>query len=97
MSYNERERLKVLHRLDKDELTCRDAAESLGITERHLYRLRARCRTEGDEGLIHRLRGCLSNRGYPRNIRTRILELYRERYWRLWTDTLCRDDRQGPH
>jgi hypothetical protein len=50
------------------------------ITERHLYRLRARYRTDGDEGLIHRLRGCLSNRGYSRKVRSRVVELYRERY-----------------
>ena len=80
MSYKEREYLKALTRVNKGELRCRDAAESLGITERHLYRLRARYRSEGDEGLIHRLRGCLSNRGYPRKVRTRMLELYRERY-----------------
>jgi len=80
MSQKERERLKVLHRLDKGELSCCDAAESLGITERHLYRLRARYRTDGDEGLIHRLRGCLSNRCYSRKVRTCVLELYRERY-----------------
>ncbi|MGA2622535.1 MAG: ISNCY family transposase [Bacteroidota bacterium] len=80
MSYKEREYLKVLTRIKKGELSCCDAAESLGITQRHFYRLRARYRAEGDEGLIHRLRGCLSNRGYPRKVRTRILELYRERY-----------------
>jgi transposase len=80
MSQKERERLKVLHRLDNGELSCRDVAECLGITERHLYRLRVRYRTDGDEGLIHRLRGCPSNRGYNRKVRTRVLELYRERY-----------------
>lgn len=80
MSHKEREYLKTLSRLQKGELTCADAAESLGITERHLYRLRARYKAEGDEGLIHRLRGCLSNHGYSRKVRTRILELYRERY-----------------
>ena len=80
MSQKERERLKVLHRLDKAELRCSDAAETLHISERHLYRLRARYRSDGDEGLIHRLRGCLSNRGYSRKVRLRVLELYRERY-----------------
>jgi len=80
MSSKERERLKVLHRLAKGEITCADAAESLGITERHLYRVRDRHKAEGDEGLIHRLRGCLSNHGYSRKVRTRVLELYREHY-----------------
>lgn len=80
MSQKERERLKVLHRLDSGELRCSDAAECLGISERQLYRLRDRYRRDGDEGLIHRLRGCLSNRGYSRKARTQVLELYRERY-----------------
>lgn len=80
MSYKERERLNVLYRLDKGELRCADAAESLGISERQLYRLRGRYRKDGDEGLIHGLRGCLSNRGYGVSVRTRALELYRERY-----------------
>jgi len=80
MSQKERERLKVLHRLDKGEIRCTDAAETLNISERHLYRLRTRYRIDGDEGLIHRLRGCLSNHGYNRKTRMRVLELYRERY-----------------
>lgn len=80
MSYKEREYLKTLTRITKGEITRCDAAESLGISERHLYRLCRRYRQEGDEGLIHRLRGCLSNRGYSRKIRTGILDLYRERY-----------------
>lgn len=78
MSYKEGEYLKVLTRLANGELTCTDAADSLGISERQIYRLRARYRTEGDEGLIHRLRGCVSNRGYSRTLRTRIVQLYRE-------------------
>ena len=80
MSYKEREHLKVLTRLNKGELTCKDAAESLGISERHLYRLRGKYKADGDEGLIHGLRGCLSNRGYSRKLRMRVLDLYRERY-----------------
>ena len=80
MSYKEREYLKILTRLTKGELTCLDAAEAVGITERHLYRLHARYQAEGDEGVIHRLRGCLSNHGYSRKVRTCIVDLYRERY-----------------
>ena len=80
MSQKERQRLSVLHRLDKGDLRCIDAAECLGISERQLYRLRDRYHCDGDEGLIHRLRGCLSNHGYGRKVHTLVLELYRERY-----------------
>lgn len=80
MSQKERAYLSTLIRLEKGDLRCADAAESLGISERHIYRLRARYRAEGDEGLVHRLRGSLSNRGYSLNVRTRVIALFRERY-----------------
>lgn len=63
MSPKERERLKVIARVVKREISCVEAAESLGITKRQLYRIRDRYIADGDEGLVHRLRGCTSNFG----------------------------------
>ena len=80
MSHNERQKLKVLSRVIKRELSCVEAAESLGITKRQLYRIRDRYKSDGDEGLIHRLRGATSNFGYGYTVRKLTLELYRERY-----------------
>jgi len=80
MSHNERERLKVLNRVIKRELSCVEAAESLGITRQQLYRIRDRYTSDGDEGLIHRLRGATSNFGYGYTVRKLTLDLYRERY-----------------
>ena len=80
MSPKERERLKVIGRVIKRELSCIEAAESLGLSERQLYRVRDRYIADGDEGLIHRLRGSTSNFGYGSKARTRVLDLYRERY-----------------
>ena len=80
MSQKERERLKVVSRLTKHELSCIEAAEALGITKRQIYRIRDRYIRDGDEGLIHLLRGSTSNFGYGYTTRKRFIDLYRERY-----------------
>ena len=61
MSYCERDHLKVIVRIEAGELTVAEAAESVHVTERQMYRLLRRYRQEGDRGLIHRLRGRRSN------------------------------------
>jgi hypothetical protein len=80
MSYREREHLQVIGRIEAGELTVAEAAESVHLTERQLYRLLRRHRQDGDRGLIHRLRGRPSNLAYPGEIRTTAMRLYREQY-----------------
>ena len=80
MSYREREQLKVISRIEAGELTVAEAAESIHLTERQMYRLLRRYRQEGDRGLIHRLRGRRSNLAYESDVRTTAVRLYRELY-----------------
>jgi len=80
MSYREREHLKVIGRIEAGELTVAEAAESIHLTERQMYRLLKRYRQEGDRGLIHRLRARQSNLAYPSEVRTKAMRLYRELY-----------------
>lgn len=80
MSYREREHLKVIGRIEAGELTVAEAAESIHLTERQMYRLLRRHRQEGDRGLIHRLRGRPSNLAYGGEVRTKAVRLYRELY-----------------
>ena len=81
MSSKERERLKVIHRLeDDDDLTVALAAEALHLSERQLYRILKRYRQQGDEGLVHPLRGQPSHHAHPANAKDKALRLYRERY-----------------
>jgi hypothetical protein len=80
MSYREREHLKVISRIEAGELTVAEAAESIHLTERQMYRLLRRYRQEGDRGLIHRLRGRRSNLAYESQVRTTAVRLYRELY-----------------
>ena len=56
MSQRERERLKIIDRIKRRELTVVLAAESVGISERQMYRILKRYRLHGDNGLVHRLR-----------------------------------------
>jgi transposase-like protein len=80
MSYREMERLKIVTRTEQGDLTVTEAAEALGITERQLYRILQRYRTLGTAGLVHRLRGRVSNTGYADEHRRKALRLYCEQY-----------------
>ena len=75
------ERLKVILRLEQKQLTVAEAAESLDLSERQLYRSLKRYRGEGEAGLCHRLRGLASNKAFPPEQRDKALRLYNERYW----------------
>lgn len=80
MSKKERNTLHVLRSIEKKRITVCEGAEELSISERHLYRILRRYRESGDAGLIHRLRGHPSNRGYSEGIIKQVLDLYRKRY-----------------
>jgi hypothetical protein len=54
--------IEGLERYRTGRLSCGEAAELLGISERHFRRLRERYEAEGAEGLIDRRRGRVSRR-----------------------------------
>lgn len=80
MSYKEMERLKIMLKIEGGEITVSEAAESLRISQRQLYRIKKRYREEGEAGLVHRLRGRPSNRGYAKEIRLKVRRLFWEQY-----------------
>jgi transposase len=80
MSYREMERLKIITRIEQNDLTVVEGAEALGISDRQLYRILERYRTAGEAGLLHKLRGRASNKAYPDEDRKKALRLYREQY-----------------
>ena len=80
MSTKERQRLQVISHLRHGKTTVVEAAAALGLTERQMYRILHRYREHGDAGLIHRLRGHSSNRGYTQEIRREVIGLYQEAY-----------------
>ena len=80
MSQRERRRLEVMSRVKRGEITLTKAAELVQLSYRQAKRVYRRYRSEGDRGLVHRLRGRASNRKIDPARRQWILEQYRRRY-----------------
>lgn len=80
MSAKERNRSQVMAMVREKQLTMREAAERLAVSERQMYRIRDRYEHHGDLGLIHALRGRSSNRGYGKATRERVCKLYLDSY-----------------
>jgi transposase len=80
MSQKERVRLVVMEQVKQDELTLAEACEVLGLSYRQTKRVWQRYRIDGDQGLVHRLRGQSGKRAKPLALKQRILARYQERY-----------------
>jgi len=63
------------------ELSCLEAAEALGMSERHFRRLRDRYGAEGAEGIIDRRRGRVSSRRAPVDKVEWVIEQFATRYF----------------
>src|SRR2546427_871966 len=80
LSTKDRDRLKVLHEVKRKHLTQRAAAQQLGVSDRWVRKLLRRVKKEGDRGVVHRLRGRVSNRRLPESLRTKTLKLMEAQY-----------------
>ena len=80
MNLKEQKRLLVLNRINERKLTGEQAAELLGWSVRHVWRMLARYRSEGAEALAHGNRGKKSQRRIPPGQRSRIVSLARGEY-----------------
>ena len=80
MTAREQHRAWVLAKILAGELTMRQGAERLGLSVRHLWRLRMAFARVGPAGLVHGNRGRPSDRRIDERRRARILELRRTTY-----------------
>lgn len=80
VTLKEQKRLHVLNQIEAGETTVEKGAELLGMTERHLYRLKASYRVHGVQALAHGNRGRPSPRLLPAEIRIQVVELVRSTY-----------------
>src|SRR5277367_1446293 len=62
MTQAERDRLVALKKAKKKLISQKQAAEELGITERHVRRLLRALKRRGDKAVVHALQGLPSNR-----------------------------------
>jgi transposase len=80
MSVTDRVRLDALARVKRGELTVVAASALMCVSLRQARRAWKRFKAEGDVGLLHRLRGRLSNRRLGEEVRARAVKLHQERY-----------------
>lgn len=80
MSVKERRRLEVFSRVCEGELTLVKASELLKLSYRQTKRVYGRYRSEGDGGVVHRLRGRSSNRRVEGERKARVLKLFEQKY-----------------
>ena len=80
MSIKEIRKAKILEMVKEKKLTLKRGAELLGLSYRQGKRLYARYLSEGDAGLLHKSLGMQSNRRIDLELRSRVLELYQEKY-----------------
>lgn len=80
MSQKEADRMKIIGQIEKKVLTVADGSELLGISSRQTYRVLRRIKEEGTKGIIHKLRGKKSNRGYPEALKKEVIKIYKANY-----------------
>ena len=80
MSAKERRRVGIMASVQAGELSLVEASAVLGLGYRQTKRVWRRYRTEGDAGLVHRLRGKPGERRKPPSLRAKILARYAQRY-----------------
>jgi transposase len=80
MSQKEIDRLQVIKKIEGKEIKVEEGAEIIGISSRQTYRVLKRVKEEGSGGIIHKLRGKKSNRGYPEELKEKVIEIYRSNY-----------------
>ena len=80
LSKKEIDRLMIITQTEENKITVLEAAELLALTQRQIYRILKRIRAEGVKGIIHKLRGRASNRGYPKELKEKIIGIYRKQY-----------------
>ena len=69
MSKREHERLNILEEVKKRRLTIKEASALCEISERQFYRIKSSYDKDGLQGIIHKLRGRPSNRGFSESYR----------------------------
>jgi transposase len=101
MSAKERDRLKVLHAVQKRHITQVQAAQELGLSTRWVRILLQRVRAGGDRAVVHRLRGRPSNRCLQEKTKRRVVELFRQqkqaRQWHDYGPTLAAEELGEEH
>ncbi len=96
MSPKEAKRLYVVQQVLERALRQRRASELLGCSIRQVRRWVRRVQADGAQGVVHRLRGRVSNRRHPTALQQRVLRLWHAQY-RGFGPTLLSEKLQERH
>jgi hypothetical protein len=88
MTQQDRDRLIALKKAQKGLITQRQAAEEIGQSERHIRRLLVKLK-EGDQAVIHALRGRRSNRKVDEKRKAKAIAILRRHIYRGFGPTLA--------
>lgn len=80
MSHKEADRLKIISQIETKALTVEEGSSWMGISPRQTYRILKKIKEEGTRGIIHKLRGKKSNRGYPQKLKKEVVKIYMKQY-----------------
>jgi transposase len=80
LTSKEQKRLYVLNEVAAGRITNLEASKLIGVSERHIYRLRASYRAQGARALAHGNRGRQSPHRIPEEVRQQIIDLVRGIY-----------------
>jgi len=80
VTQKDKKRESVFRDLDAHRTTAVEAAQSLGVTERQIWRLLAAFRQEGADAVVHGNRGRMPSKTLPPEIQQRIIELAQTKY-----------------
>lgn len=89
MTQRDRDRLVVLRKAQKKLITQKQAAAELQLTERQVRRLLKRLKGEGDQAVVHALRGRLSNRRLSDEVRQKATAILSLPEWKGFGPTLA--------
>jgi hypothetical protein len=88
MTQQDRDRLIALKKAQKGLITQRQAAEEIGQSERHIRRLLVKLK-EGDQAVIHALRGRRSNRKVEERRKAKAIAILRRHIYQGFGPTLA--------
>ena len=80
LSLKEIDRIMLISQIEEEKISVLEAANLLGLSQRQIYRILKRVKSEGTKGIIHKLKGRKSNRGYPEELKEKIIKIYRNEY-----------------
>ena len=81
MSRKEIKRYQIIRKVLDKHIKQKEAAEYIGLSIRQVRRITDRIKTEGEKGVIHKLRGKEGNHKSLSGFKQKVIEIYQKNYW----------------